>query len=144
MAEKLAEQGWFVRVETMDAASQPAVMNFAVGKNSSQEAIAAVLEYPGIETGDEITSTNRLTATDKGNAKRRFIGLTRVERPGTTFWQRNPIRRNKTLRISARLVDGCLDILAFAFGFDEADAGHANKQGVVRRAVGRRPLSNGH
>jgi hypothetical protein len=64
MAEKLAEQGWFVRVETMDAASQPAVMNFAVGKNSSQEAIAAVLEYPGIETGDEITSTNRLTATE--------------------------------------------------------------------------------
>jgi hypothetical protein len=32
MAEKLAEQGWLVRVETVDAASQPAVMHFAVAK----------------------------------------------------------------------------------------------------------------
>jgi len=43
MGEKLAEQGWLVRVETMDAA---AVMDFAVGKNSSREAIAAVLDHP--------------------------------------------------------------------------------------------------
>jgi hypothetical protein len=71
MAEKLAEQGWFVRVETLDAASQLAVMDFAVGKNGYQEAIAAVLEYPGIETGDEITSTNQLTATEIWSIKLR-------------------------------------------------------------------------
>jgi hypothetical protein len=35
MAEKLAETGWFLRLETVDAASKPAVMYvmyFAVGK----------------------------------------------------------------------------------------------------------------
>jgi hypothetical protein len=64
MAVKLAEQGWFVRVETMDAASQPAVMDFAVAKNSSQEAMAAVLEHPEIKPEGKITSTNRLTATE--------------------------------------------------------------------------------
>jgi hypothetical protein len=46
MAKKLAEQGWFVRVETVGVAFQPAVMYFAVGKNSSQEAMAAVLDHP--------------------------------------------------------------------------------------------------
>jgi hypothetical protein len=64
MAEKLAEQGWFVRIETMDAVSQPAVMDFAVGKNSSQEAIAAVLDHPEIRPGDQVISTNRLTSTE--------------------------------------------------------------------------------
>jgi len=64
MAEKLAEQGWLVRVETMDAASQPAVMDFAVGKNSSREAIAAVLDHPAIEPGDQVTWTDRLTPTE--------------------------------------------------------------------------------
>ena len=64
MAEKLAKQGWLVRVETMDAASQPAVMDFAVGKNSSREAIAAVLDHPGIEPGDQVTSTDQLTPTE--------------------------------------------------------------------------------
>ena len=62
MTEKLAEQGWMVRVETTEAATQPAVMHFAVGKNSSQDAMTAVLER--IELGGEITSTNRLTATE--------------------------------------------------------------------------------
>jgi len=64
MAEKLAEQGWFVRVETVGVAFQPAVMYFAVGKNSSQEAIAAVLDYPGIEPGDEVTWADQLTSTE--------------------------------------------------------------------------------
>ena len=64
MAEKLAEKGWFVRVETVGVAFQPAVMYFAVGKNSSQEAIAAVLDHPGIEPRDHVTSTDRLTATE--------------------------------------------------------------------------------
>ena len=65
MAEKLAEQGWFVRVETVGVAFQPAVMYFAVGKNSSQEAIAAVLDYPGIEPGDEVTWADQLTSTGR-------------------------------------------------------------------------------
>ena len=60
MAEKLAEIGWFLRLETVDAASKPAVMYFAVGKNSSQDAIAAVLDYPGIEPGDEVTWADQL------------------------------------------------------------------------------------
>jgi hypothetical protein len=64
MAEKLAEQGWFVRVETVGVAFQPAVMDFAVGKNSSREAIAAVLDHPGIEPGDQVISTDQLTAME--------------------------------------------------------------------------------
>ena len=61
MVEKLAEQGWFVRVETMDAA---VVMDFAVGKNSSQEAIAAVMDHPAIETWDQVTWTDQLSPTE--------------------------------------------------------------------------------
>ena len=64
MAGKLAEKGWLVRVETMDAASKPAVMNFAVGKNSAREALTAVLNHPAIETGDQIISNDQLTATE--------------------------------------------------------------------------------
>jgi hypothetical protein len=64
MAEKLAEQGWLVRVDTVDAAGQPAVMYFAVGKNSSGEAITAVLNHPGLEPGDQITRTDQLTPTE--------------------------------------------------------------------------------
>ena len=51
-------------VQTMEAASQPAVMYFAVGKNSSREATAAVLDHPQIEPGDQVTSTDRLTPTE--------------------------------------------------------------------------------
>ena len=61
MAEQLAEQGWLLRVETMDAA---AVMDFAVGKNSSQEAIAAVMDHPAIETWDQVTWADQLTPTE--------------------------------------------------------------------------------
>jgi hypothetical protein len=64
MAEKLAKQGWFVRVETVGVAFHPAVMDFAVGKNDSREAMAAVLDHPAIEPGDKVTSTDRLTATE--------------------------------------------------------------------------------
>jgi hypothetical protein len=64
MTEKLAERGWFVRVETVGVAFQPAVMDFAVGKNSAQEAIAAVLDHPAIEPGDQVISTDQLTPTE--------------------------------------------------------------------------------
>jgi hypothetical protein len=64
MAGKLAEKGWLVRVETMDAASKPVVMNFAVGKNSAREALTAVLNHPAIETGDQVISNDQLTATE--------------------------------------------------------------------------------
>jgi len=64
MAEKLAEQGWLVRVATMDAGSRPAVMYFAVARNSAREAMAAVLEYPGVELGDEVTWADQLTSTE--------------------------------------------------------------------------------
>jgi len=64
MAEKLAEQGWMIRVQAMEAASQPAVMYFAVGKNSSRDATAAVLDHPRIEAGDQVTSADRLTAIE--------------------------------------------------------------------------------
>ena len=46
------------------AAGQPAVMYFAVGKNSSGEAITAVLNHPGLEPGDQITRTDQLTPTE--------------------------------------------------------------------------------
>ena len=61
MAEKLAEQGWLVRVETKDAA---AVMDFAVGKNSSREAIAAVMDHPSIEAWDQVIWTDQLSPTE--------------------------------------------------------------------------------
>jgi hypothetical protein len=61
MAENLAEHGWMLRVETVDAALQPAVMYFAVGKTSSHEAMAAVFDYPDIEPGDEVTWSDQLT-----------------------------------------------------------------------------------
>jgi hypothetical protein len=64
MAEGLADKGWLVRVATMDATSQPAVINFAVGKNSAQEALTAVLNHPAIEPGDQVTSNEQLTATE--------------------------------------------------------------------------------
>jgi len=61
MVEKLAEQGWFVRVETMDAA---VVMDFAVGKNSSREAIAAVMDHPAIGARDRLIWIDQLTPTE--------------------------------------------------------------------------------
>ena len=61
MAEKLAEQGWLVRVETKDAA---AVMDFAVGKSSSREAIAAVMDHQAIETWDQVIWADQLTPTE--------------------------------------------------------------------------------
>jgi hypothetical protein len=64
MAEKLAEQGWFVRVETVGAAFRPAVMDFAVGKNSAQEAVAAVLDHPAIEPGDNVAWVDQLTPAE--------------------------------------------------------------------------------
>jgi hypothetical protein len=60
MTEKLAEQGWMVRVETVD----PGVVYFADRKNSSREAINAVLYHPGIEPGDKVTRIDQLTSTD--------------------------------------------------------------------------------
>ncbi len=50
MAEGLAEKGWLVQVATKDASSQPAIINFAVGKNSSHEALIAVLNHPAIRS----------------------------------------------------------------------------------------------
>ena len=64
MAEKLAEQGWLVRVETVGVAFRPAVIDFAVGKNSAQEAIDAVLDHPAIEPGDKVTWADLLTPTE--------------------------------------------------------------------------------
>src|SRR4051794_13901267 len=64
MTQSLAEQGWMLQVETTEAASQPAVMYFAVGRTSSQEALAAVLEYSGIAAGDEVTWVDKLSSTE--------------------------------------------------------------------------------
>ena len=62
--ERLAEKGWLVRVASMDATSQAAVMNFAVGKNSASEALTAVLNHPAMEPGDQVTSNQQLTPTE--------------------------------------------------------------------------------
>ena len=48
----------------MGVSFQPAVMDFAVGKNSSQEAIAAVLDHPAIEPGDQVMWADQLTPTE--------------------------------------------------------------------------------
>jgi len=64
MAEGLAEKGWLVRVATMGAGSEPAVINFAVGKNSAHEALTAVLNHPAIAPGDQVTSNEQLTPTE--------------------------------------------------------------------------------
>ena len=64
MAEGLAEKGWLVQVATKDASSQPAIINFAVGKNSSHEALIAVLNHSAIGPGDQVTSNEQLTSTE--------------------------------------------------------------------------------
>ena len=48
----------------MGVAFQPAVMDFAVGKKSAQEAIAAVLDHPAFEPSDKIISYDQLTPTE--------------------------------------------------------------------------------
>jgi hypothetical protein len=62
MAEKLAAQAWFVRVKTSEA--QPALIDFAVGKATLQDAIAAILHDPQLDLGDEVTSTSKLSAVE--------------------------------------------------------------------------------
>ena len=62
MVEKLATQAWFVRIQTKEA--KPAVIDFAVGKTTLQEAIAAILHRPGVDLGDQVTLTSQLTATE--------------------------------------------------------------------------------
>lgn len=44
MAEELAIQGWLVRVQTVGAV-HPIAFDFAVGRNATQYAIAAVLSH---------------------------------------------------------------------------------------------------
>jgi len=62
MAIELAKQAWFVRVQTKEA--KPAVIDFAVGKTTLQEAIGAILHRPELDLGDEVTMTSQLTAIE--------------------------------------------------------------------------------
>ncbi len=62
MTEKLATLAWFVRVKTSEA--QPALIDFAVGKATLQEAIAAILHHPHLDLGDEVTSTSKMSAIE--------------------------------------------------------------------------------
>jgi hypothetical protein len=62
MAEELAAQAWFVRVKTSEAT--PALIDFAVGKASLQDAIAAILHHPQLDLGDKVTLTSRLSAME--------------------------------------------------------------------------------
>ena len=59
MAEELAAQAWFVRIRTSEAT--PAVIDDAIAKGTSQEAIAAILHRPEIELDDQVTSISELT-----------------------------------------------------------------------------------
>jgi hypothetical protein len=59
MTEKLAIQAWFVRIQTKEA--KPALLDFAVGKTTLQEAIAAILHRPEVDIGDQVTFTSQLT-----------------------------------------------------------------------------------
>jgi hypothetical protein len=62
MAEKLAAQAWFVRVKTSEA--QPALIDFAVGKATLRDAIAAILHHPQLDLGDEVTSSSKMSAME--------------------------------------------------------------------------------
>lgn len=62
MAEELAKQAWFVRIQTKEA--KPAVIDFAVGKTTLQDAIAAILPRPEVDLGDQVTLTSELTAIE--------------------------------------------------------------------------------
>jgi hypothetical protein len=62
MAEEFAKQAWFLRVQT--AETKPAIIDFAVGKATLQEAIAAVLHRPELDLGDQVTLTSELTAIE--------------------------------------------------------------------------------
>ena len=65
MAKELAKQAWFVRVQSVAEGSAPPVLiDFAVAKNTSQDAISAVLDHPQVGYDDEVTSTNKLTAIE--------------------------------------------------------------------------------
>jgi hypothetical protein len=64
MMKNLAAHGWMFRVGTPETGSQPAVIYFAVGKNSLQEAMAAALDHPDIEPGDAVAWADRLTSTE--------------------------------------------------------------------------------
>jgi hypothetical protein len=59
MATELAKQAWFLQVKTSEA--QPAVIDFAVGKATLPEAIAAVLHHPQLDLGDQVTLTSEMT-----------------------------------------------------------------------------------
>jgi hypothetical protein len=63
MAEELAKQAWFVRVQTVGS-SEPIALEFAVGTNISQDAIAAVLNHAEVALEDQVTSTAQLTAIE--------------------------------------------------------------------------------
>jgi hypothetical protein len=62
MAMELAKQAWFVRVQTKEA--KPAVIDFAVGKTTLQEAIGAILHRAELDLGDQVTMTSQLTAIE--------------------------------------------------------------------------------
>jgi hypothetical protein len=59
MAQELAAQAWFLRVQT--AETKPAIIDFAVGKATLQEAIAAVLYHPALDFGDQVTLTSQMS-----------------------------------------------------------------------------------
>jgi hypothetical protein len=62
MARELAKQAWFVRVVTTEEPA--AVLVFAVGVATAEDAIAAIFERPELEVGDEVTSTSQLTSIE--------------------------------------------------------------------------------
>ena len=62
MTEKLAAQAWFVRIKTSEA--QPALIDFAVGKATLQDAIAAILHHPQLDLGDEVASSSKMSSVE--------------------------------------------------------------------------------
>ena len=62
MARELANQAWFIRVVTTE--EPPALLVFAVGVATLEEAVAAILERPELELGDTVTSTSQLTSIE--------------------------------------------------------------------------------
>jgi hypothetical protein len=47
MAEGLASHAWFIRIRTSEAT--PALIDFAIGKATLEEAIVAILHRPDLE-----------------------------------------------------------------------------------------------
>ncbi len=61
---QLAEEGWVVRHTFLEGVNKPAVRFFVCGLDTSEEAEAAIRQYPGVELKDRVDAVRRLSAAE--------------------------------------------------------------------------------